>query len=520
MFFDRLRSVPPLRAALILVLGTAFLSVPFMPVWDAALDRVVLRPRPELEVLVLVGAMALLALLGRGVPPTLRWAAAAVLALAALVHLGAAATQAVFEREPALFWDLPELPHLLGRAAGGSGWLALAGIVLAGVALAAAIAMLLREMERALRGIGRPQAALAVASLSCVLAALPSGGGEAYVPARIATEVARQTDLAWRSIGLLRGGADPLQAATPSASDLGRLKHRDVYLVLVDSYGAAMLGDSRLASALAAFEKGAGEAGYYLASSRLAAPGTEAGARLAEASLASGLRLDRLRYRMLLASDRRSIADYLAAAGYRTIEIAPDLRRRGVEERSWGFERILAAVDLGYSGPRFGGAGIPDQWTLEQVLERIDAKPHPPAFVRIELVSARPQAAPVPPYVEEWSDLAHALSARAEEAAPADAAPRAVTYDLEALTGFLARLKGQPLVIVLGNRAPASAEGVPIHVLSRDEDLVLPFASLGYAAGAAPPAGGAVKGTESFLPDFLRLFASGTSVASLTASPL
>jgi len=519
MFFDRLRPVPLPRAALTLVLGTAFLSAPFTPVWDAALDRVALRLRPELEVLVLVGAIAFLALLGRGLPAALRWIAAAVLALAALVHLGSTATQAVFEREPVLFWDLPELPQLLGRAVGRAGWLALAGIAFAGVALAAAIATLLREMERALRGIGRPQAVLAVVGLGCVLAALPLGG-EAYVPARIATEFARQTDLAWRSIGLLGGGADPLQTATPPASDLGRLKHRDVYLVLVDSYGAAMLGDPRLAAALTAFEKAAGDAGYYLASGRLAASGTEGGARLAEASLASGLRLDPLRYRILLASDRRSIADYLAAAGYRTIDIAPDLRRSATEERSWGFERILAAGDLGYSGPRFGGAGIPDQWTLQQVLERIDAEAHPPAFVRIELVSARAPAAPVPPYVAEWSDLSHALSAAVSESAPADAALRAVAYDLEALTGFLARLKGQPLVIVLGNRAPASAEGVPIHVLSRDEDLVLPFASLGYAAGAVPPSGGAVKGMESFLPDFLRLFASGTSVASLSASSL
>src|SRR5512135_2706970 len=131
MFFDRLRPVPPLRAALILVLGTAFLSAPFMPVWDASLDRVTLRLRPELEVLALLGAIAFLALLGRGLPAALRWAAATALALAALVHLGATAMQAVFERELDLFWDLPELPRLLGRAIGGAGWLTLAGVVLA-----------------------------------------------------------------------------------------------------------------------------------------------------------------------------------------------------------------------------------------------------------------------------------------------------------------------------------------------------------------------------------------------------
>ena len=65
---------------------------------------------------------------------------------------------------------------------------------------------------------------------------------------------------------------------------------------------------------------------------------------------------------------------------------------------------------------------------------------------------------------------------------------------------------------VSGSEAPHT---VPIHVLSRDEDLVLPFARLGYVAGAFPPSAGAVKGMESFLPDFLSLFASGHSVATV-----
>jgi hypothetical protein len=96
-----------------------------------------------------------------------------------------------------------------------------------------------------------------------------------------------------------------------------------------------------------------------------------------------------------------------------------------------------------------------------------------------------------------------------------------VRYDLKALAGWMRQLKGQPLVIILGDHQPPgfvsgseAPHTVPIHVLSRDEDLVLPFARLGYVAGAFPPSAGAVKGMESFLPDFLSLFASGHSVAT------
>ena len=480
MLLDRLRTIPPLRAALILGLGTALLSAPFMPVWDAGLGRVVFRPRPELEAVLLVGAMALLALLGRSVPRPLRWIVAAFLALAALLHLGTVLFPAAFERELDLFWDLPVLPELLGLAVGGGGWLALAGVALSGVAFAVLIAAVLGEMERALRGARRPQAALALAGVCCALAAMPAAGGEAYLPARIAREISAQTDLAWRSLALLRG-SDPLATPVPAASDLGKLRHRDLYLVLLDSYSVQRLEDARVAAALAALAKTANEAGYFVLSSRLAAPG---GARLAEASLASGLRLDPLSYRMLLASGRRTFADYLAAAGYRTVEVAPESRRAGFDERSRGFERVIAAPDLGYAGE----GGIPDEWTLEQVLERIDGKPHPPVFVRVELGSGR---------------------------AAADAPAERVASSIGALADFLTHLKGQPLVILVGNRAAGAQTEVPIHVVSRDEDLVLPFATLGYAAGVAPPSGGAAKGVESFLPDFLRLFASGTSVASI-----
>jgi len=350
-------------------------------------------------------------------------------------------------------------------------------LALIGVALAALFAAVLAAMERALRGAARPRAVLALVGLCCALAAIPAAGGEGYVPARIAREVSAQTDLAWRSLALLRG-SEPIEALAPQASDLGKLRHRDLYLILLDSYSVEMLDDARVTAALTALETTADEAGYYVLSSRLA----ESGAPLAEASLESALRLDPLRYRALLASSRRTLADYLAAAGYRTVDVAPGTRRTGLEERSWGFERVIAAADLGYAGD----GGIPDRWTLDRVLERIDAKPHPPAFVRVELGSGR---------------------------APAAASAETVASGIEALAGFLSHLKGQPLVIVVGNRVPGVQAEVPVYVLSRDEDLVLPFATLGYSAGVRPPSG-AAKGVESFLPDFLRLFASGTSVAS------
>ncbi|HYC12728.1 MAG TPA: hypothetical protein VEC75_00665, partial [Stellaceae bacterium] len=341
MPLDRFRTMTPLRAALTLLLGAAFLSLPFMPAWDAARSRIAFEPRFELEIVLLVAAMALLALRGRSLGVGLRRGVAGMLALAAILHLGAVLVPATFERELDLFWDIPELPALLGRFLAGSGWLLLAGLALGGIGLAVANSLAIGVMGRAIDCLARPRAVLAIACAGVALAVI---GGAAYVPARASDEVARQAGLAWQSFALLRGDDLP---APPPASDLGKLKHRDLYLVLLDSYGAGMLEDAQVAAALGDLEGAADDAGYYLLSGRLAAPGTDAGARLSEASLASGLRLDPLRYRRLLASGGRSLANYLAAAGYGTVDVAPDLRRSSLEEGAWGFERTIAAADLG-----------------------------------------------------------------------------------------------------------------------------------------------------------------------------
>src|SRR5262249_18899064 len=148
----------------------AFLSMPFMPAWDAARARIAFEPRFELEIVLLVAAMALLALRGRSLGVGLRRGIAAVLALTAILHLGSVLVPATFERELDLFWDIPDLPSLLGRSLAGGGWLVLAGLALGGVGLAVANSFAIGVMGRAIDCLARPRAVLAFASLGVALA--------------------------------------------------------------------------------------------------------------------------------------------------------------------------------------------------------------------------------------------------------------------------------------------------------------------------------------------------------------
>jgi hypothetical protein len=75
----------------------------------------------------------------------------------------------------------------------------------------------------------------------------------------------------------------------------------------------------------------------------------------------------------------------------------------------------------------------------------------------------------------------------------------------------------QPPGFISGEKQPWT---VPIHVLSRDADLLQPFAALGYAEGPLPPRGGEVKGMESFLGDFLRGYAQPATNLATRPEPM
>jgi Sulfatase len=552
MFFDHIRPIPLPRALLTLLLGTAFLSLLFLPVQLANENRLALDPRPEIEVLLLVGLVAVFAALGRRVPTWLRWTAASLLTLGAGFHAIAAAVPSFLERELDLFWDLPHVPNLIGLFFAAKGAvkasLLLLAVTLGLMLLAAVIALVLRMMERALRGGHRPEAALIVVGLSLALLPIPWPVLGSLASARLSAELGHQLGMTWFSFRVLHGAPGPYGEALaspepPAAGNLGKLQGHDVYLVFFESYGTTVLDEPQFAAevkpALGEFEASLKDAGYYMVSNRIDSPTFGGGSWLAHGTMASGLKLDRFLYRLLLSSNRRTLPAYFTAAGYHSLDIMPGLKKPWPEAAYWGFDRLITAKDLAYDGPEFGWFDIPDQWTLKQALEQIDQKPHPPLFTQIVLVSSHTPFAPVPPYVEDWGDVGPYKSIAQDEWTKIYRDPdwwhleapylQSVQYDLKALAGWMRQLKGQPLVIVLGDHQPPgfvsgseAPHTVPIHVLSRDPDLVLPFTSLGYVAGAIPPSAGEFKGMESFLPDFLSLFASGHSVAQApdAAEPL
>src|SRR5580658_1332518 len=543
------RRPAPVRAALTLVIGAALLCLLFVPARDDENLRFAIDWRPEIEPLLLIGVLALLALAGRRLSPWFRWVLATLVVLAALWQFVEALVLSFFDRELNLSLDLPHVPNLLAlfyEAAGPwRGFVEVAGVALGAIAAIAVVAYALGAVERALRPHAHARACLGVVAVALLLVPLPLADGESLLGARTAPTLAHQAALLYRSWAVMHGYdqqyAAALAAPQPPLGRLDGLKHHDVYIVFFESYGTVVLDDPRyaakIAPAPAEFQATVEQAGYQLLSSRIVSPTFGGGSWLAHGSIESGLKLDQFLARLITQSKRNTLARYMAAAGYRTIEVAPGLKTPAPDTGFWGFAQSYFAGDLGYAGPPFGWFDIPDQYTLRRVDATAAATDgRAPLFAQIVLVSSHTPFVPVPPYVADWSDAGDYRSVTPEAwkriYAPPDWSAlgepyvASVLYDLQTLGAWLAHRDGDALVIILGDHQPPgfiSGEKqpwtVPIHVLSRDPDLIWPFAAAGYAEGAMPPRTGDFKGMESFLDDFLKAFANQDAALAAPATP-
>jgi hypothetical protein len=348
-------------------------------------------------------------------------------------------------------------------------------------------------------------------------------------------DVVRQTVALVRGWHPAAGGDGPYAAALaappPPHSDLAGLKRRDVYVIYLESYGTTVFDTPEflagIGQSLTRFETALRDAGYTIASNRLVSPTFGGGSWLAHATLASGVRLDDpVLYTLLMDSRRKLLPAYFKEAGWRTIGIAPGIKTPSSNARAWGFDREVYAGDLDYHGPAFGWFEIPDQFTLNRTTKiRLALGSDPPVFTQLVLVSSHIPFSPVPPYLADWNDSGTfaGVSATAMEeiyrqpdwSRLAPEYLKSLGYDFAALEGWLIqRMPGDGLVILLGDHQPPAVIGgrpeppwtVPIHVLSRDPDLVAPFIAEGYVSGLFPAQKPPYRAMETFLAWFLAAF--------------
>ncbi|HWE71938.1 MAG TPA: sulfatase-like hydrolase/transferase [Stellaceae bacterium] len=524
-------------------LGGLFLWALFLPLYgDRGLS---IDARPPV---VLFAALLLFGFIGQmrwNLRPVLRWLLAIVVVLLALLQLVAASVEAILDRPLDLYFDARHVPSLLGLYLDAAGWRGVLVVIASGLGAGLVLWLTARALAAIDRAMARPMtamASLAVGLVGLLVTALPI---RQPIDTAAMRDAGAQTMSAYRAFAVLHGFdkryADALSAQQPEAGKLPGLKGKDVYLVFVESYGTVALDDPAyrhvLDPALADFANTTQEAGYTLLSSRLVSPVFGGGSWLAHGTLASGIKLDQLANELLLNGQRLTLPRYLAAAGYRTVEVMPGIKKPDPEAAFWGFNAHYFDADLHYGGPPFGWFTIPDQYTLRQFSAHELTPDHGPLFAQIVLVSSHTPFAPVPPYLNEWSDAGNYKTVSDDAWKRIYAQPDwnnldqpyldSIAYDLKTLSAWLKGLDRDALVIILGDHQPpeitrvaGQSWTVPVYVLSRDADLVQPFAALGYTSGDTPPPRDNPEGMEKFLGEFLSAFSVAPIAPVEAPSPL
>lgn len=328
---------------------------------------------------------------------------------------------------------------------------------------------------------------------------------------------------------LQRGLTDSPYAAYPQQVPLRRKP--DIHLLLVESYGRLLITDPEAGPAwreqVTGIEGRLRAKGWDMVSAFSRAPISGGRSWLAEGTLLTGIyvRFEAV-FQHLVAdiSQTPNLVAYLDTQGYETVLLSPKARPRpGVEAvNRYNYDQQIEALDLEYTGPRFGWGIIPDQYSLGFAKENVLSKIEGPAFFNFHMVSSHAPWQIIPELQDDWRSLNEAASTPETEgqfpmatpgeefmsrvrryqrkkpkymwmgdadALKIDAYAASIRYDLELLTRYLEGLDGDAIVIIMGDHQPPllSREDetfdVPIHILARDPALLEEFREQGFVDG-------------------------------------
>ncbi len=164
----------------------------------------------------------------------------------------------------------------------------------------------------------------------------------------------------------------PLAATPVMDSDLSRVKDADVFVVFIESYGAAAFDRTEIAGPLAAsralLAAAIDETKRSVVSAYVESPTYGGSSWLAHVSLLSGVEVREARTNARLLAERRdTLVRAFGRQGFRTVALMPGLRGPWPEGSFYGFDEIYGTDRLAYEGPEFGWFAVPDQFSLHRL---------------------------------------------------------------------------------------------------------------------------------------------------------
>jgi len=378
-------------------------------------------------------------------------------------------------------------------------------------------------------------AGLAVLWLVVGVGAPPPAGAPLAASASVGsleTAVSQTERVLAAQAAIARAIANDPFADVPSDRLLAGLRGKDVVIAFVESYGRVALEGPGIAEgvtdALRAGNASLAAEGYSAQSAWLTSPTYGGLSWLAHGTLQTGVWTPtQSAYDQLVASDRLSLSRAFGDAGWRTVSDVPsDSEPWSIGSSFYRYDSLIDARDVGYRGPGFGYARIPDQFTLKHFADTELAGPHDPVMAEIDLVSSHTPWAPLPQLVP-WEQIGDGSVYDPQPGQSQSAGTvwqsaktvqrfygESVQYSLGSLFSFLGHVDDPNLVvIVLGDHQPAAivsgavaSRDVPISVIARDPSVFTAIDDWGWTPGLRPGDGSPVWRMDAFRDRLLTAF--------------
>jgi hypothetical protein len=272
-------------------------------------------------------------------------------------------------------------------------------------------------------------------------------------------------------------------------------------------------------------------AGYTSRSAWLTSPTFGGISWLAHSTMQSGVWTDgQGRYDKLVTSGRFTLSKAFKRAGWRTVDVAPAQSRNWPEGfLLYGYDKVYDRRNLGYRGPGFSYAPMPDQFVLSAFQKNeLSAPNRKPLFAELDLVSSHTPWTKIPQMVP-WDQLGDGTIfnsipvSKISRAALFNDPPKArqaygqsVRYTMTALFSFLQQSQDPNLVlVVLGDHQPSAiitgagpTHDVPVSVISKDPKVFQQIAGWNWQNGMRPDAAAPIAPMSVFRDKFLTAFGS------------
>lgn len=358
--------------------------------------------------------------------------------------------------------------------------------------------------------------------------------------------------LAFDQVREVRAGAHDLQSFdkaaaldpfrdTPGNDLLTGLRGKDVIVAFVESYGRVAVQGSAFSKQVdAVLDAGTSRlhaAGFSSRSAFLTSPTFAGISWLAHSTFQSGVWVNnQQRYDKLVAGDRLTLSGAFKRAGWRTVGDVPSNHRDWPEGKSfYHYDKIYDARNVGYLGPKFSYASMPDQYILSAFRRLELAKTaHAPVMAEIDLVSSHTPWTPLP-HMIDWSKVGDGsvfddMPAQGESPASMwrhdnqvrTGYGRSVEYSLNTLISFVQTYPDDNLVlIVLGDHQPAAivsghgaSHDVPITIIAHDPAVMDRISEWGWQDGMRPDPQAPVWPMDAFRNRFLTAYGPQASRTS------